>query len=236
MRDKDVRYGRALALRQDGWSVNDIAVEVGVARSTAYLWVRHLPFKADSERARHKSERGRAAAQSRWAVRREEREAGRRASRVAGAELVGTLSERELLLLGAAIYWCEGSKAKPWRTRERVIFTNTDPALIRLFLRFLDLLEVPDESVVFRLYIHENADVAAAERWWAQRLDVAPERFLPTSLKRHTVAATRHYVAETYHGCLAVTVRRSSGLYRRIAGLVHGIAGDGGSTSFGTLL
>jgi hypothetical protein len=236
MRDKEVRYARALALRAEGWSVNDIAVEVGVARSTAYLWVRHLPFRADSERARHKSQRGRAAAQSHWAVRREEREADRRASRAAGGELVGTLSERELLLVGAAIYWCEGSKAKPWRTQERIIFTNSDPGLILLFLRFLRLMGVPDDTVAFRLYIHENSDAVAAQVWWAERLGVRPDRFLPTSLKRHNAATTRRYVAADYHGCLAVRVRQSRGFYRRIEGLVHGIVGNGGFTSFGTLL
>jgi orotate phosphoribosyltransferase-like protein len=39
----DVRQS-AVELRRKGWSVNDIAVELGVARSTAWLWVKHLPL------------------------------------------------------------------------------------------------------------------------------------------------------------------------------------------------
>jgi len=57
-----------------------------------------------------------------------------------------------------------GQQGQPWRTQERVIFTTSDPALIRLFLRFLDLLKVPDETVAFRLYIHENATALRRRR------------------------------------------------------------------------
>ena len=56
---KDDLKARAIELREQGWSVNDIAVELGVARSTAWLWVKHLPLDPDSERAR--SRRGRRA-------------------------------------------------------------------------------------------------------------------------------------------------------------------------------
>ncbi|MGW5668228.1 hypothetical protein [Micromonospora sp. NPDC003776] len=54
------------------------------------------------------------------------------------------LRYRQLVLIGAAIYWCEGGKAKPWRPHDcRVRFINSDPLLVALFLRFLDALGVP---------------------------------------------------------------------------------------------
>src|ERR1700755_299181 len=51
---KDDLREKALELRKQGWSVNDLAVRLGVAKSTAYLWVKHIPLDPDSERARQK--------------------------------------------------------------------------------------------------------------------------------------------------------------------------------------
>ena len=51
---KDDLRARAVELRGQGWSVNDIALELGVARSTAWQWVKHLPLDLDSDRARRK--------------------------------------------------------------------------------------------------------------------------------------------------------------------------------------
>jgi transposase len=39
---KDDLRRRALELRDQGWSVNDLAAKLGVAKSTAYAWVKHM--------------------------------------------------------------------------------------------------------------------------------------------------------------------------------------------------
>src|SRR4051794_32078929 len=49
---KDDLRERALEMRRQGWSVNDLAIHLGVAKSTAYLWVKHIPLDPDSARAR----------------------------------------------------------------------------------------------------------------------------------------------------------------------------------------
>jgi hypothetical protein len=107
----------------------------------------------------------------------------------------------------------QGSKGKPWRPADKIVFTNSDPGLISLFLRFLTLADVAEDRVFFRLYIHESADVESAEHWWLDRLGVARTRLLPTSLKRHKIGTNRKNVGEDYHGCLAVSVRRYRELY-----------------------
>jgi hypothetical protein len=47
----------------------------------------------------------------------------------AGAE-IGDPTERELIIAGAIAYWCEGTKNKPGRQADRVVFMNSDPGLI----------------------------------------------------------------------------------------------------------
>lgn len=44
-------------------------------------------------------------------------------------------------------YWAEGAKTKPWGRRIRVSFSNSDPGMIVLFLRWLDLVGVYPQNV-----------------------------------------------------------------------------------------
>jgi hypothetical protein len=46
-----------------------------------------------------------------------------------------------------------------------VVFINSDPVLIGFFLKFLCVAGLAPESLVFRVYIHETADVGMAERF-----------------------------------------------------------------------
>src|SRR5437764_773656 len=70
---KDDLHGGARERREEGWSVNDIALELGVARSTAWQWVRHLPLDRDSERAKRKREHAKLMTDAQRQRRREER-------------------------------------------------------------------------------------------------------------------------------------------------------------------
>ncbi|MEV4488988.1 helix-turn-helix domain-containing protein [Micromonospora coxensis] len=220
-RAKDEVRAAALALRGEGLSVGAIADRLGVAKSTAYLWVRHLPLDAtgEAERARRRAHSKRMT-DARWAAHREARDAARAIAHDEAAASVGSLTERDLLLLGAAIYWCEGTKAKPWRRDYRVTFVNSDPGLLGLFLRFLEACGFGRDTLTYRVAIHESADVEGAVRWWAEELDLPVGRFLRTNVKRHNPTTLRRNTGEGYHGCLVIDVPRSRELYWRIEGMI----------------
>lgn len=223
---KDDLRARALELRGEGWSVNDIALELGVARSTAWLWVKHLPLDPDSERAKAKREHSKVMTDAQWDRHRAARDALRDRVRAAAAAEVGVLTGRELFLLGAIAYWCEGAKAKPWRPNDcRILFVNSDPVLLALFLSFLDSQGVQRANLSYRVAIHESADATAAVEWWARRLGLPPEQFRRPTLKRHVPRTNRYNTGEEYHGCLTVYAPRSRELYWRIEGIVDGLEG-----------
>lgn len=128
-----------------------------------------------------------------------------------------TSQNREILIAGALAYWCEGSKTKAYRrSSDRVIFMNSDPGLIRFFLRFLATAGVTPEDMVFRVCIHETADVEAARRFWLAVTGADPSQFRSPTLKRHVTKTVRKNVGDTYFGCLRVEVRQSGILYRKI--------------------
>jgi len=106
------------------------------------------------------------------------------------------------------------------------VFMNSDPGLIMFFLRFLDAAGVGRDRLIYRVQIHESADVAAAEQAWLALTGAAPDQFRKTTLKRHNPKTVRKNVGADYRGCLRVDVRQSSGLYYRIEGWTRAAMAD----------
>jgi transposase len=164
---KDDRHAKARLLREQGYDYNRIAGELGVSKSSVSLWVRDLPRpdRLSYEECRKRALEG---VRRYWEAERPAREAQREAAREAAAAEIGALTQRELIISGAIAYWCEGTKNKPHRHQNRVIFVNSDPGLITFFLRFLDAAGVDRSRARYRIYIHETADIDAAERYWLE--------------------------------------------------------------------
>jgi hypothetical protein len=149
----------------------------------------------------------------------------------AAAAGIGELSDREILIAGAIAYWCEGSKNKPNRRDDRVVFINSDPALVTFFLRFLETAGVPRDDLVLRVYIHENADVQAAQRFWLEHTGVEPGQLRSPVLKHHKPKTRRKNVGAEYRGCLRIDVKGSRSLYRKIEGWASAAMGTSSLTA-----
>jgi len=223
---KDDLRARARELRLQGMTYDQIQAELGCSKSSISLWVRDLP-KPERKRTREEAS---AIARKGWEATLRIRDEERRRAKEAAAREVGALSDRDLFLVGVALYWAEGTKDKSYARRERVTFVNSDPGMIQTFIAWLDLLGVDRERHVYHVMIHESADVAAAERYWAGITSAAPDRFGKTALKRHNPRTGRKNVADDYRGCLAIRVRGSADLYRRIEGAWCGIVGAASAT------
>lgn len=224
-RAKDDLHARARELREQGLDYEEIAGALGVSKSSVSLWVRDMPWpeRLSYEECRKRSAEG---AQRYWAAERPVRQARREAVRAAAAAEIGPLAEREILIAGAIAYWCEGAKSKAHRRQDRVVFVNSDPALIRFFLRFLDTVGIGREELTYRVHIHETADVLGAERFWQRVTQADPCQFRRTVLKTHNPRTVRANVGDDYHGCLRVEVRRSGELYRQIDDWTSSIMAD----------
>lgn len=216
-RAKDDLRASARCLRRQGLDYARIAAELGVSKSSVSLWVRDIPRpeRLSYEECRKRSADG---ARRYWEAERPAREARREAVRAAAEAEIGPLTPRELIIAGAIAYWCEGGKNKSYRRTDRVVFVNSDPALVSMFLKFLGVAGAQGKDLIFQVQIHENADVESAEAFWLDLTRAAPDQFRRPSLKRHNPKTVRKNTGQEYRGCLRVEVRRSSLLYRRIEG------------------
>ncbi|MFF0789497.1 hypothetical protein [Streptomyces spiralis] len=216
---KDDLRAKARELRLQGRTYDQIEAELGCSRSSVSLWVRDLPkpeprYTPEEQRSlmREGLTRKRAA----------DREAYEHTKLAAHRE-IGKLTDRELFMVGVALYRAEGSKSKPYDRRERAIFVNSDPGVIQVYLAWLELLDVDRKRPNFRVLIHESADVEAAHRFWADVADIDVSVFAKPTLKKHNPKTVRKNIGDDYHGCLVIGVAGSAELYNRIEGWWHGI-------------
>ncbi|MFE6360933.1 hypothetical protein ACFVP3_13115 [Streptomyces sp. NPDC057806] len=216
---KDDLRDTARELRLQGWTYDQIQVELGCSKSSISLWVRDLPKPERRRTAEVASDIARRG----WEATLQRREAERRHTKTSASQAVGSLSDREVFLAGTVLYWAEGAKDQPYSRRERLQFINSDPDVICLFLRWLDVLGVERDRLRFRVSIHESANVADAEEFWAALAGVEPSAFQKPTLKKHNPKTNRKNTSEAYRGCLIVYVTKSADLYRRMEGAWYGI-------------
>ncbi|MDI3421980.1 hypothetical protein [Streptomyces luteolus] len=211
---KDDLRERARELRREGWTYDRIQLELGCSKSSISLWVRDLPKPEPRYTPEEQQALMRAGLKRLRQSQDEDRE---RVTREACDE-IDTLPDRDLFLAGIALYWAEGQKSKSYQRRESVLFVNSDPGVIEVFLAWLDLLGVTPERLRFRVMIHESGDVTGAESYWAELVGIDTSELQRTTLKKHNPKTVRKNIGEAYRGCLVVRVQQGADLYRRIDG------------------
>jgi hypothetical protein len=219
---KDDLRERARELRLQGWTYDQIQVELGCSKSSISLWVRDLP----RPERRDPTEQAKLAARKRWEHELAVRDGERQKTKAAATNEIGALTDRELFMAGVALYWAEGAKDKPYARRENVQFVNSDPGVIRIYLAWLDLLGVGRERLRYRVMIHETGDVEGAKHYWADLVGVDGSAFMRTTIKKHNPKTVRKNVGENYRGCLVISVLQGAELYRRIEGWWTGIVAN----------
>jgi hypothetical protein len=218
-RAKDDLRAKARELRLKGLTYDQIQLELGCSKSSISLWVRDLPKPEPRYTDEERLVLMNAGLAKLRATQDHEREETKRSAR----ERVGQLSDRELFMAGVTLYWAEGVKDKSYRRSEVLYFINSDPNVIKFYLRWLELLGVTRERMHFRVSIHESADAQGAKDFWADLVGVDPSLFQKTTLKKHNPKTVRKNTADAYRGCLIIYVTKSADLYRRVEGAWYGI-------------
>lgn len=215
-RGKLSEQARARELRARAWTLQAIADEVGVSKSSVSVWVRDVAFTP--------RQRDRTAARQRPPNALQRRKQAEIASlRDAGRERIGGLSDRDLLVAGVALYAGEGGK-----TDGSVELSNTNAAMARLFCTWLRaFFDIEERRLRARLYLHEGLDLEAAIHHWSGVTSIPPKQF------------TRPYPAapdagrrgsKHPHGC--ITVRYAcSRTHRQVMGLVDALLDPGALAS-----
>jgi hypothetical protein len=215
---------RAVALRKRGKTYSEILAEIPVAKSTLSLWLRevHLAKKQKQLLTAKKL----AACFRGGLARKMDRIERTKIILEAAKKEISKISNRELWLIGIALYWAEGTKEKSRKPGVGVRFMNSDYRMIRFFLLWLKrCIGVAESEINFELHLHENNRyrLEAVKNFWAKISKMPVEKFQIVRYKTHKPKTKRYNIGDLYYGCLQVRVNASSTLNRKIAGWIEGI-------------
>lgn len=220
---------RAIELRKQAKSYSEILKEIPVAKSTLSEWFVNVGL---SKRQKQMLTERRKAAQARgWAARRSKRLRIQSEIINSAKKEIGSISNRELLLIGTSLYWAEGSKEKEYRPGSRLQFSNSDWMMVKAFMVFLiKILGVKIDDIDLDLYVHENRrdDVEKMRVFWSNRLALPLEKLSRVYFKKGNPKTIRYNSGATYVGLVRLTVKQSSALLRKVAGWTKGICENWG--------
>ena len=163
-RGKTVEKERARDLRAESWTLQAIASELGVSRSSVSVWVRDVRFEPKPRHrpifrnpsSLHLAKLAQIEEMNQW-----------------GREQIGVLSEAAFLAAGVALYAGEGAKKDG-----SVNFANTNSEMVSFFCAWLrHFFEVDESRVRVRVYLHQGLDLDAAEEHWAKIVGVPRTQF-----------------------------------------------------------
>jgi hypothetical protein len=180
---KPVEKEHARELRGAGLPLKRIAGALGVSVSSVHAWTRDIELTPEQKAFNLRGPRGpqnpeavrrRAAS---WAercreIRRSYQEEGRAAARIGDA----------LHLAGCMLYWAEGA-----RSRNGLLFTNSDPNMLRSFRRFLVEtlgVEPADIHLSVNVYTNNGLTIEKIERYWLDLLEL-PESSVRGHMLNH---------------------------------------------------
>ncbi|MBI4037191.1 helix-turn-helix domain-containing protein [Candidatus Daviesbacteria bacterium] len=212
----------ARQLRQQGWSVKEIAKKLDISKSTVSIWVRDVILTIEQlEQLQKRSITGAERGRILGAFTQKQKRLTRVQSYIDEGNIeMKNLANREFLIAGLALYWGEGAKKK-----RRVELCNSDPKMIKFLTHWLKMcFNVSDEDLIFRIGINEAHIERELEvrKYWTKVLGVSLERFRKTSFKK-VINKKVYKNFDQHFGTLYITVARSSDLYYKIDGLIHGL-------------
>ena len=119
------------------------------------------------------------------------------------------------------LYWAEGA-----RSRNQVVFTNSDPDMLTVFRQFLvRCYDVPDERIALRVNVHlgNGLTLEEIETWWLERLGL-PRTCLRSSVVNKVSSASQRKRRTLLHGTAQIVVS-STFVVQSIHGAIQAYAG-----------
>src|SRR3989344_2740699 len=211
---------QARGLRKKGESIARIATMLRASKSTVSYWCRDIALSSKQIQSLvQKQENAGALGRLRAA----EKKRSARLARIeseskTGSKTIGALVQRDIFMLGIALYWGEGYKSG----NEECGFTNSDPDIIRACILWLErAYSIPLSDLIPRVSInqtHRNR-INIVEQYWSKATGIPRSQFTKTSLiKTHS---RKIYSDPAQHfGTLRIKVRRGTALRRRILGSI----------------
>jgi hypothetical protein len=207
-----------------GLPLKRIATRLGVSVSTVHLWTRDIELTEEQRRynvyRRHAPRHPATIAKfvETWSRKNRERrrawqEDGRRRAR----------RGEPLHQVGCMLYWAEGAKH-----RNRLVFSNSDRAMVVYFCRFLrECFDLGPDDFTMRLnvYLNNGLTLREIEDHWLWALELPRSCLRKHSLNHNPTSSSGKKRHKLPYGVCTLCVRRSTRIVQHIYGAIQEYAG-----------
>lgn len=219
---KTLERNRAIELRKQGRTYGEILKEISVSKGSLGYWLRDIKLTPEQiERIQYKNQLIKKKFIEYNELKRKKAEERRNNIKEAAKKEINKISQRELKLLGIALYWAEGSKCSRAGT---VVFSNSDPFMIELMmLWFRKICCVPELKFRASFQAYNSQNIAEIREYWSKVTGIPLCQFIAPSLRTSKTSKGKRGNILPY-GTLRIQIADSAFL-AKILGWIDGLKG-----------
>ncbi len=202
---------QARKLRLQGKSYGKIAQSLSIAKSTASLLCRDIKL-SEAKRQHLYTKQIEMLSKGPQSSRERRKRQVDLILQNASKELSRELTNETFKLLGAMLYWAEGSKT------EYFGFTNSDPYMILFMVRWLNLIfEIKPTEIKSHLNIYQGQNEQQIKGFWSDVTGIPIRNFGKTFVK----PKNKNYKKNTlYYGTIKIRILKGTDLRYRVFGWI----------------
>jgi len=217
---------RAINLRKKGKTCGEITTILNVPKSTAWSWIKNLVLSEKIKKQILKK------SQIKWRkninkfnkvnakIRSEEAKKIRDADTSKGKKEIYQISKKELLLIGASLFWAEGSKSHRWH----LCFANSDPEIIRVMMRFFrEICHISDEKIKGLVHIYPGLNYKKVLNFWTKITNLSQNNFYKPQIQISRSSKGKRDRNTLPYGTLHLTAGNTV-ITSRVKGWIQGIS------------
>lgn len=215
---------KAILLRSNGLSYSEILQQIPVAKSTLSLWLQSVGLSQQQKRrlTLKKLQAGKRGGQ------RKRQQKDETIKQIANEALknMDSILNNKLYLMGMMLYWAEGSKSKEHNISQGFIFSNSDPLMIKLMLKWIRVcLKIPDKDIKMEIYVHQQykSHVYELQKHWVSETGFPLSKFDRIYFKRDKIKTQRKNIGINYWGQIRIKICKSTNLNRFISASIVNI-------------
>ncbi len=170
-KDRDL----AISLRKQGMSYSQIKQQLKVSKSSLSLWLKKYPLS--QERIRELRDHSEKRIENFRNTMKLKRDVRLDMAYEKAKKDIGRISKRELFIAGFMLYWAEGTKGD-------LAFTNTNAAMIKVFVGWLRLMKVSVGRIKIQLQLYKDMKADEKVNYWSQELEIPISQFRKPYFKK----------------------------------------------------
>ncbi|OFZ79368.1 MAG: hypothetical protein A2583_02725 [Bdellovibrionales bacterium RIFOXYD1_FULL_53_11] len=168
---------KAIELRKKGYSYNQIKEILSISKGTLSDWLKDYPLSDKRIKELRDNNPKRIENYIRTMTKKRNEKFSIAFEKAKGD--IGKITKRELFIAGFFLYWAEGGKT----TRHTITLTNTDPAMLKVYIKWIESLRVPKEELKVKLHLYKDMNEDREIRFWSNELGINKSKFNKTWIK-----------------------------------------------------